>query len=163
MEKHYDILQVPRNASAQEIKKAFRILALRWHPDKHQQNGISTEEAKQRFHQVKTSYEVLMAVHERGKLRRGGQRKSTHCAVDEMRATRWFQDAVTVTEYELQKLVQHSDRQHRQLQRDYEEILRVFQRKKKEIDRQFLRGMDELHRERHRVMRSSKNKHSEHK
>ncbi|KAG7393688.1 DnaJ sub C member 21 [Phytophthora pseudosyringae] len=64
MENHYDMLQLPRRTTAQEIKKAFHLLALRWHPDKHKQNGVSESEAKLRFQQIKTSHEVLKALHE---------------------------------------------------------------------------------------------------
>lgn len=32
---YYDVLQVTPDASAMEIKKAYRRLALKWHPDRH--------------------------------------------------------------------------------------------------------------------------------
>ncbi|EGZ28648.1 hypothetical protein PHYSODRAFT_248129, partial [Phytophthora sojae] len=58
---HYEVLRVARDASAVEIKQAFRLLARRWHPDKQGQrpDGVSEEEATQRFQRIQSAYEVL--------------------------------------------------------------------------------------------------------
>lgn len=40
---YYKILGVKRDASQKEIKKAYRKLALQWHPDKHVYNLIVNE------------------------------------------------------------------------------------------------------------------------
>ena len=51
---YYEVLGVPRDADAKTIKKAFRQLARRYHPD------ISTEpDAEQRFKEIAEAYGVL--------------------------------------------------------------------------------------------------------
>lgn len=51
---YYDILGVPKTASGEEIKKAYRRLALEWHPDRNK-----TPTAEQKFKEINQAYEVL--------------------------------------------------------------------------------------------------------
>ncbi|KAJ9694225.1 hypothetical protein PVL29_009951 [Vitis rotundifolia] len=57
---HYEALGIGRNASKEEIKEAFRKLALKYHPDKHAQSPKAVRDgATLRFKQVSEAYEVL--------------------------------------------------------------------------------------------------------
>lgn len=51
----YATLDVEPTASAEEVKKAYRRLALRWHPDKNPDNADATAQ----FQKISTAYEVL--------------------------------------------------------------------------------------------------------
>jgi molecular chaperone DnaJ len=53
---YYEILGVPRSASAEEIKSAYRKAALRWHPDRNPDNK---KEAEERFREATEAYSVL--------------------------------------------------------------------------------------------------------
>src|SRR5436305_14275422 len=52
---YYKVMGVPKNASAAEIKKAYRKLAQRYHPDANPGN----KEAEERFKEVSSAYDVL--------------------------------------------------------------------------------------------------------
>lgn len=53
---YYDILGISKDASEDEIKKSYRKLAIKWHPDKNPDNK---EEAETRFKQISEAYQVL--------------------------------------------------------------------------------------------------------
>jgi molecular chaperone DnaJ len=52
---YYEVLGVPRNAEADAIKRSYRKIALRFHPDKNPGN----KEAEERFKEAAEAYEVL--------------------------------------------------------------------------------------------------------
>ena len=51
---YYEVLGVPRDASDETVKKAFRRLALEYHPDRN-----SEDDAETRFKEINEAYEVL--------------------------------------------------------------------------------------------------------
>ncbi|KAL6559459.1 hypothetical protein OROGR_004576 [Orobanche gracilis] len=53
---YYNILKVNRNASDEDLKKAYRRLAMIWHPDKNVNNK---QEAEAKFKQISEAYDVL--------------------------------------------------------------------------------------------------------
>jgi DnaJ-like protein len=52
---YYETLEVSAEATQDEIKKSFRHLALKYHPDKNK----NSEESKQKFMKIVEAYEVL--------------------------------------------------------------------------------------------------------
>lgn len=56
MKNYYSILEINQNATSEEIKKSYRKLALRWHPDKN-----SSPEAHDKFIEITEAYEVLIS------------------------------------------------------------------------------------------------------
>lgn len=51
---YYEVLGVPRDASTEEIKRAFRRLAMKYHPDRNR-----SPDAEARFKEINEAYEVL--------------------------------------------------------------------------------------------------------
>src|ERR1700744_694372 len=55
MKDPYEVLGVPKGASEADIKKAFRALAKKHHPDKHQGDAA----AQKRFQEISGAYDIL--------------------------------------------------------------------------------------------------------
>ncbi|KAL4617338.1 hypothetical protein GN956_G21100 [Arapaima gigas] len=62
MKCHYEVLGVKRDATDDDLKKAYRKLALKWHPDKNLENA---EEAAEQFKLIQAAYDVLSDPQER--------------------------------------------------------------------------------------------------
>ena len=60
---YYDVLGVPKNATEDDIKKAYRKLAMKHHPDRNQ--GDTATKAEERFKEAKEAYEMLSDPHKR--------------------------------------------------------------------------------------------------
>ncbi len=54
---YYETLGVPKNASDEEIKKSYRKLAMKFHPDRNQGDG--SKGAEEKFKEAKEAYEML--------------------------------------------------------------------------------------------------------
>lgn len=69
---YYELLGVEKNASSQDLKKAYRKLAMEFHPDRN-----SSEDATERFKEINRAYEVLSDPDKRQRYDRFG-----HAGVD---------------------------------------------------------------------------------
>ena len=65
----YEVLGVPRDADETQIKKAFRKLAVKYHPDKNQ----GKKDAEEKFKQINEAYEVLSDEEKRKKYDKYGE------------------------------------------------------------------------------------------
>lgn len=53
---YYNVLKVNRNATEEDLKKSYRRLAMKWHPDKNP--GDVKKEAEAKFKKISEAYEV---------------------------------------------------------------------------------------------------------
>ena len=56
----YNILEINETASAEEIKKAYRKLAVKWHPDKWMNKSLAErQKANDQMQKINKAYEIL--------------------------------------------------------------------------------------------------------
>lgn len=67
----YEVLGVPRNASNEEVKKAYRQLCKKYHPDSYVDNPLA-DLAEEKFKEVQAAYEQIMKERENGGYSYGG-------------------------------------------------------------------------------------------
>lgn len=67
MKDYYKILGVERNATEEQLKKAYRKLAIQYHPDKNPDN----KEAEEKFKEISEAYEVLSDPDKKARFDRG--------------------------------------------------------------------------------------------
>jgi len=56
---YYDVLGVARNATDDDIKKAYRKLAMKHHPDRNQGEAAAAKKSEEKFKEAKEAYEML--------------------------------------------------------------------------------------------------------
>lgn len=57
----YDLLEVTEKATSDELKKSFRRLSIKYHPDRNAGN----EEVQRKYVEIKRAYEILIDVSKR--------------------------------------------------------------------------------------------------
>ncbi|PWA62219.1 dnaJ subfamily B member 13 [Artemisia annua] len=67
---YYKVLEVDRSAKDDELKKAYRKLAMKWHPDKNPNNN---KQAETKFKQISEAYDVLSDSQKRSMYDRYGE------------------------------------------------------------------------------------------
>ena len=73
MANYYDILGVSRDASENDIKKAYRKAAIKWHPDRWTSKSESEQKnAEEKFKEIAQAYEVLSDSNKRAQYDRFG-------------------------------------------------------------------------------------------
>ena len=68
---YYEVLGVPRDATAEDIKQAYRKLALKWHPDRY--DGDDGEQAEETFRRINEANEVLSDPEKRARYDKFGE------------------------------------------------------------------------------------------
>lgn len=56
---YYKVLELDKTANESQIRKAYKLLALKWHPDKNTQSEAQRDQAERKFKEVNEAYEVL--------------------------------------------------------------------------------------------------------
>ena len=83
---YYEILQISRDASGAEIKKAYRKLAIQYHPDKNP----GDKEAEETFKYINEAYEILSNDEKRQIYDRYGKEGLERQGVEDSMLTVWM-------------------------------------------------------------------------
>jgi curved DNA-binding protein CbpA len=64
LNKYYKVLNIPENATKEEIKNAYKKLAKKWHPDNFTNNIIQQDLATEKFVCIHEAYQILIRQNE---------------------------------------------------------------------------------------------------
>lgn len=56
---YYKVLGVPKDCDDRQLRKAYKLLALKYHPDKNNTSEAAKEEAEKKFKEINEAYDVL--------------------------------------------------------------------------------------------------------
>ncbi len=87
MSNYYEILGVEKNASADEIKKAYRNLAFKYHPDRNP----GDKAAEEKFKQITAAYDVLGDEAKRRNYDLGGYETNNYSSANQQYQQRQYQ------------------------------------------------------------------------
>ena len=65
LSRYFDILEVRRGASPDEIRRAYRDMAQIWHPDRHNHNPRLRAKAEEKLKSINEAYQRLSAYSQR--------------------------------------------------------------------------------------------------
>ena len=88
----YEVLGVPRNASNEEIKKAYRQLSKKYHPDSYVDNPLA-DLAEEKFKEVQAAYEQIMKERENGGYSYSGNYSGSSQGTPQLQAARNYINA----------------------------------------------------------------------
>lgn len=84
----YEVLGVSENASDEEIKKAYKELVKKYHPDKYQNNPLA-DLAEEKLQEINEAYDILMKGN-RGGSRGGSYSNGRTASFDSMQVRRYI-------------------------------------------------------------------------
>ncbi len=87
MKDYYEVLGVSKTASADEIKKAYRTLAFKYHPDRNAGN----KEAEEKFKEITAAYDVLGDEAKRRNYDLGGYSANDYAGASQQQYQRQYQ------------------------------------------------------------------------
>lgn len=68
---YYKVLNVDKDADERTIKRQYRALTMKYHPDKSARLGVTTEQAEKKMAEINEAYEVLLDPELRARFDRG--------------------------------------------------------------------------------------------
>lgn len=117
---YYDLLQVSSDASAVEIRRAYRMAALRYHPDR----AGDTPEAKDMFQRLQQVYEVLADEERRRVYDQHGEKGLSMDAIDARTVAEFFKRSKPISEEDIEAYRQ----QYKDSQEEREDLMHFFEK-----------------------------------